>query len=223
MAERRPLVLINGVPQELPLGDTVPMNYRIWQAGVLHFKGETVRSSLDFELYTRIADTGTDTVDPADDLTKYVATSYVRMTGLSVTAAIHTQLSASAANFANGATKLSVGAITVGTRTEVLSVTGKGAIGYLGFLKATANGGRIELAIDGRGLIDVTAGSLATDALVVLGSSGFGIVSANNYYAYNAIAGSYVEFKRSLSVHYTPAGTATSLNSTLAYMLRADA
>lgn len=195
----------------------------VWSSGMTVEKYSYVISPLDGELYQRITATGAGTTDPADDVTNYAARSYVRTTGLSVTAAIHTQPATSAANFANGATKLSVGSITVGTRTEVLSVTGKGAIGYLGFLKAVANGGRIELAIDGRGLIDVTAGSISTDALVVLGSSGFGIVSANNYYAYNAIAGPYVEFKRSLSVHYTPAGTATSASSTLAYMLRADA
>lgn len=126
MAARKPLVLgTAGRIEELPSTDWIPMR-RTWSSGVPIGKYEEVYSPADGEIYQRIAATGTDTTDPADDLVKYVARSYERtdaILGAAMLAAAATGIS----SFCLGATKSIFGALGVGVRTSVLSVTGRGA------------------------------------------------------------------------------------------------
>lgn len=90
---------------------------RVWQSGMTVTQGERVISSLDWEEYRRIAATGGGTTDPADDLTNYNALTYRRVTGLGSPPTLVNN--AQPGNFANGATKVLVGALAAGVRTEI--------------------------------------------------------------------------------------------------------
>jgi len=193
---------------------------RTWASGMTVRQWEVVVSPTDGEEYRRTASTGGGTTDPADDTTNYVADSYTRVTALPGGITPYSQAAASGANFANGAVKVATGVIAAGARTQILSVSGRGLICYLGFMKGAANGGRLEVAIDGRSVFDASIQSANSDANVLIGSAGPG-GSSFGYAAYYALPEPGIEVKRSLVVHYTPTTTAThASNTVLAHIIR---
>ncbi|TDS73390.1 hypothetical protein [Comamonas sp. JUb58] len=192
----------------------------LWISGVPVPQWGLVISPLDGEVYRRTTATGAGTVDPANDITNYMAASYRRVTALTTYIDIN-NLSSTADRFANGATKLNMN-ITVNTRTNLLNVTGRGLVQYLGVIKAAASGGRLEVLIDGRSIFDKTVGTVnANYAAIVVGSAINWTTDngASNIAAYTALPEEGVEFKRSLQVFYTPLTVATTVG-TFAYMLR---
>ena len=194
---------------------------RVWAGGsTVYTQGETVISSLDWMDYRKIATSGTDTLDPADDIVKYVSANYRRITAIPA-------LNINNANnvigiFANGSTLVAPGTIALGARTEILTSTGRGIFNFLGMQKNTLSGGRIEIIVDGRAIFDQSLGSASTEVQILIGIPAGQTVSSTYYPAYNAIPDTEgIPFFRSFRVFYTPAGQATNANSRLAYMTKA--
>lgn len=186
---------------------------RVWTSGMSVAQGEVVSSSLDWEDYRRKAATGSGSTDPADDITNYNAWSYDRVISLPVSEIANG--TAGAGTFANGAVKVNPGVIAIGVRTEILNISGRGVLRYLGFLKAATNGGTLEVFIDGRQVVNT---SLSTTNTVAQLMAGAWAVSGSNP-AYYAIPEAGHKFCRSLSVFFTPAGTATNAQTTIAYLV----
>ena len=192
---------------------------RIWTSGMTVAQGERVISALDWEEYRRIAATGGGTTDPADDLTNYNALTYRRVTGLGVQTSLVS--SGQSTNFANGATRVLIGIVAVGVRVEIFSATGRGSLAFLGFLKSANGGGRFELEVDGRVVFDDSIQSGSSDVTIFVGAPGSG--GSGPSPAFSAIAADVgVQFRRSVRIHYTPAGSATTGNATLAYIMRSE-
>lgn len=192
---------------------------KVWVSGSTVKQWQYVISPLDGELYQRITATGAGTTDPADDITNYAARSYERCTSLPNPSSYITQAGAGAANFANGAVKVAPATITVGTRTELLSVTGRGVVKHLGFMKGISGGGRLEIRVDDRVVFDQNIQSISTDASILIGSCSPGGASMG-YPAFFALQESGVAFLRSFVVHYTPAGSNTNTNTVLSHIIR---
>jgi len=193
-----------------------------WQPGALVSQWEYKISPLDSETYQRVTASGSGATDPANDTTNYRARSYERVTALPNSATYMTQAAAGAANFGNGAVKVTPGAIAAGARTEILSLSGRGLLCFLGFMKGVANGGRLEVILDGRTVFDNSIQSATTDASVLIGSCSPGGASMA-YPAYFALPEPGVKFLRTLSVWYTPTTTATTSSAVLAHIVRATA
>lgn len=191
-----------------------------WAASVEIAKGQWLTSPADNEIYQRIAATGTDTTDPADDLVKYVARSYERTAAI-VGAAIETNAGSGFGNVGNGATKSSLAAIGVGARTNILSVSGRGSCDYLMFFKATTGTTLVEVFVDGRSVFGREDTYNATTGLVVIGQFETGAGSAR--LAAARFASLAIEFRRSLDVYITNTATASTTNAGLAYHLRSVA
>lgn len=221
MAERRPLVMIGGSLRELPDGDSIAMT-RVWQSGMTVAQGERVISPLDWEEYRRTAATGGGAVDPADDIANYQSVTYPRVTSLGGSASIASNNSGNTSLFANGAIKITPATISVGTRTEIFSATGRGYVGYLGFQKANTGGGRFEVLADDRSIFDASIQTLNNEFNIIIGASGSGGTSTTSFAGYVALPESPgIPFRRSFRVFYTPVGASTNTSTVLAYILRA--
>lgn len=202
----------------LGMGGDVPL----WYSGMTVQKWQTVRSPADGELYTRSAATGTGSTDPADDVTNYFAASFRRaapITGYSprITGVV------SSSEYARGATSVSPSA-GAGVRTLLVSATGRGNLGFLGFFKSQANAinVRVEIIADGRTIFDYTITFLATGGTpcTFLGNCSSNAQGREEAYAW---PDAYpIEFRRSLSVYVTPSIAFTGGDS-FRYMLRAQA
>lgn len=194
---------------------------RVWASGMTVAQGERVISPLDWEEYRRIAATGSGTTDPADDLTNYIALTYRRVTALGQISAITNN--ANPAFFAQGATKVAPGVIAVGTRAEIFSAAGRGSLAYLGFMKATTGGGRLEIVVDGRAIFDDSVSQAASDVHIFMGAPGLGVWGGVNNPAQVALPADVgVQFRRTVRLYYTPTSTATVANTTLAYIMRSE-
>lgn len=173
---------------------------RVWAAGVSYALGEVVTSPLDWEDYRRIAATGTDTVDPADDTTKYRAKSYTRVVEIAPP------------NLATGITTTmpsvsSTAAYSVAatTRTNVFSASGKGYCSLFTFVPAAAFqvGVRFEIEIDGRTVLNFVITTQANGAVPLISA---GPTAAS----YGASDGIPIEFRRTMNVFVTTAAAAAT-------------
>lgn len=192
-----------------------------WFSGKTVKQYQLVTSPADGEVYKRKTATGSGTTDPADDTTNYRPVSYTR------TAAIVGGGMISAAgtvgNCFVGATKNVVGALAVGARTNVLSVTGRGSIDYLAYHKAAGGDARVEVIIDGVTVMDRTDTGYSTSiALLAIGqvSSGSAASAALTEARFEANGH---QFRRSLNVWVTNTATIGAANSTVAYHLQSIA
>jgi len=192
---------------------------RTWVSGMTVRKNEIVKSPADNEDYERITATGGGTTDPADDVTNYVSRSYLRTVALPATHLHGT------GNGMGGAVVTSVATIAVNTRTSVLSVTGRGALSYLGFVKdVTGSGTRVEIVCDGRNVYNVAGSSSPGTSYGMLA---FGLP----YYDTSSVIslGIAVEsptplvFRRTLQVFVTPLSAGTGASPKLGYIVRSDA
>lgn len=131
----------------------------MWTAARVVQLGELVVSPLDLEVYRRKTATGSGATDPADDLTNYIAVSYVRSTALPLkTSAWAAPGATNSAHYAFGITKTTPGAIATGVRTQILGLTGRGGVGFIGFFANAASATfRIEVICDGRTIYDATS------------------------------------------------------------------
>jgi hypothetical protein len=193
----------------------------LWVSGAAQQAAwQWVTSPADKEVYQRNAATTGSTTDPADDVTNYVARSYERTVALQAAA-----LAASGATpgqIATNATKSTFGALAVGTRTSVLSVTGRGALGYLMLWKGATGTTRVEIEVDGRNVLDQTDTYTASVALIALGyaaTPGDGTNAVRT--AVPDPAG--VHFRRSLQVWVTNTATVSHASAFVAHHLRSVA
>ena len=182
-------------------------NPRVWTANVPYAKLETVLSSLDGELYRRITETGSGTVDPADDVVNFEAVSYERTLTLpEPTSLLISSNGSGVAQIAGGATKIPFGA-SAGQRVKVIDRLGKCRFTFAGLFQggAGARNWRMEIKVDGRVISDYTiASNIARSAVAFCGtfvSNGMNGVA----YPYSSIAdiGGGVEVKRSLEIWVT--------------------
>lgn len=191
-----------------------------WAASVEIAKGQWLTSLADNEIYQRIAATGTDTVDPADDLVKYVARSYERTAALQAASLVAS--GSTVGNIATNVTKSTFGALSVGARTSVLSVTGRGVLDYLLLWKGATGTTLVEVEVDGRNVLSQTDTYTAGVALIALGypaTPGDGTNAVRT-----AVPDpSGVHFRRSLQVWITNTATASNASAFLAHHLRSVA
>lgn len=219
MAARKPLVLgTAGRIEELPSTDWIPMR-RTWSSGMSVGEFEEVNSPADGEVYKRKT-AGAGTTDPADDLTNYRAVSYERTDAI-LGAAMLTAAATGITNFCFGATKSIFGALGVGARTSVLSVTGRGCLDYLVLSKGAAGTARIEVIVDGHTKLDRTDTHSSSTYLLALG-----MPSANggsNSFIEARFDPAGVQFRRSLQVYVTNVTTDSAAAAGIAYHLRSVA
>lgn len=175
---------------------------RTWVSGMTVKKNEIVKSPADNEDYERITATGGGTTDPADDITNYVARSYVR------TAELPTPQLLVGSQMIEGATIVTLPIMTVGTRTEALSITGRGAIDYLGAYKGATGTLRVEVIVDGRGVLDVTHNMGVNSVALVIGSPAWN--SSTNFVYMSNPSYDGIVFKRSFKVYLTAVATQTT-------------
>ena len=183
---------------------------QLWVSGMTVTQRQEVRSPLDGEIYRRKTATGSGATDPADDLTNYIAVSYVRSTALPLKTSAWIALGASiSAYYAFGIPKTTPGLIATGVRTQILSLTGHGGVGFIGFFaNASSATFRIEVICDGRTIYDATsAPGIASTSMTILGNTfpgtppgapsvsqeGFGSPDTNG-----------PRFRRSFQVYLTP-------------------
>lgn len=192
---------------------------RTWASGMTVRKYEIVKSPADGEDYERIAATGSGTTDPADDVVNYVARSYSRTQMLNSVRLV-TVTSGAIANHFSGATKVTLGVILAGTRTQVLDITGRGALDFFATTKNTTGTWRIEVIIDGRAVLDETLATTSTNVQLVVGDTAYGGASKADM-ALSAPAP--VQFRRSLQLYVTPVVTASVSTTGAAYIFRSGA
>ena len=182
----------------------------LWSSGMTVAQWQEVRSPLDGEIYRRKTATGGGTTDPADDVTNYIAVSYVRSTALPLKqSAWITIASSGSANYAYGIVKTVPGAIANGVRTSVLSLTGRGGVGFLGVYTPAAATVRVEVVCDGRTIYDVTSAAMPSgaSALTLIGNTFPGQppgAAAANQEGFGSLDNNGQRFRRSLQVFLTP-------------------
>lgn len=193
---------------------------RTWASGMTVRKYEIVKSPADMEDYERITATGGGTTDPADDVTNYVARSYRRTMALSNISSFNSSTAVTTTSLARGSVRIAMPTASVGVRTSVLSVTGKGNIDYLALNKSTGDSMLIEVICDGLTIFSQNPAMNNINA-VALVIGGVGPNSDNSHFTSFAVFDSLgVEFKRSLQVYVTPVTSAMPSGAPLAYHLR---
>jgi hypothetical protein len=188
-----------------------------WASGATVNQYALVISPADQEIYARKTATGSGTTDPADDATNYNAVSYERVLALP-TIALGDATSASLylAKFP----RTTVGAISSGVRTSVLSLSGRGVLNVLGYSKSVTSAGvtnmRFELLIDGRTVLDVTLAfvSGATTQTATLVGIPIPANTGGTDFPEYAVSPAPLEFRRSAQLFITPS-IALPANTTL--------
>lgn len=174
---------------------------RTWASGMTVKKNEVVKSPADNEDYERITATGAGTTAPADDITNYVARSYVRTSALRQPGnAVY------AVNWGGGWLGMTTSTLTslaLGTRTSFLNVTGRGSVSALATSRMTAGGWRVEVIADGRVIYDTVLMPISTNLVhMLIGSAGAdaGVGVGPTL----LVPGEALQFRRSLQVFCTP-------------------
>lgn len=197
------------------------MDAPLWVSGATVPQWQSVTSPADGEVYRRITATGGGTTDPADDTTNYVAVSYERTADL-LNGAVLAVSGITASNLAANAVVATLPAISTSVRTSIFSVSGRGKVDYLAFLKAAAGTTRVEVLVDGRTILDQTPTFTTTTVLLAIGTPIVNsIPAADVRVAVWDPAG--VEFRRSLQVYITNTATASTTSAAIAYHLRSRA
>lgn len=189
--------------------------------------GQTVRqyaykiSPLDAETYQRVTADGTGAVDPADNITDYVARTYQRVRGIPAPSAPIPNGQTDPANWANGATKTALN-INSGVRSRVLQLTGRGRTTVLGLFSGvnSPTSVRAEIIIDGRTVLDSTISwGVSAGFVFFLGSW----AASGTTLGYSALPVGGIQFRRSLEVWVTPTGGAISTNGAFAHSFISEA
>ena len=201
-----------------------------WASGVSNAKGQWFTSPTDNEIYQKIAATGTDSTDPADDIVKYVARSFLRVTALPVRTGRSNNAFNDAQYWANGATKTTPASISAGVRTQLLSLTGRANLQFAGVYLPGGNPGntRLEVLCDGRSVLDTTLTSftggegfimagMSTDAQITVTGTQYLIKD------YAAVPADCLPFRRSCQIWMTPTNALASPNLRLGHIFRSEA
>lgn len=133
---------------------------RLWVSGATVKQFDTVVSPLDGDIYRRKTATGAGAVDPANDLTNYIAVTYRRCRALTPPSATPIAGSAASTGMTANGIKVVTPAPAAATRTQIVSVTGRGRARFAGVQWTTntaqAMTARFEIIIDGRTVLDFT-------------------------------------------------------------------
>ncbi len=187
---------------------------RLWVSGMTVAQWGLVISPLDGEVYRRKTATGAGTTDPADDTTNYFAVSFERP------GAIVNRWSAGAAadqySYTEFETTSSNLTLSAATRTQVLSLSGKGAITALGLVQSQnqARTVRLELIIDGRTIFDATNSYAAVAGSQYVFAVGYPVRNPGASYTEN-INYQKLCFARSLALWVTASVATSSTNLVL--------
>ena len=184
-----------------------------WVSGMTVRKNQIVKSPADNEEYERITATGSGTTDPADDVTNYVARSYVRVSALAPGILV------GAASFI-GSSKSATGSIAQGVRTSALSITGRGSIGFLAATKNATGTFRVEVIADGLTIMDETQTMTSSNSILCVGSPVWDGASAS---ASAIRQSSGIVFRRSLQVYLTAVTTNAGSLCGVFYSARSEA
>lgn len=191
-----------------------------WVSGKTYKRRSYVISLLDDEVYSRKTAEGSGTTDPADDTTNYRPVSYTRTAAIAGGGMISN--AGAVASIYLGATTTVVGALAVGARTNVLSVTGRGSIDYLSYYKAATGTARVEVIIDGITVMDRTDTYTTTSALLAVGQVSSGSAASAQLTEARFETDPH-QFRRSLNIWVTNVATIGAANATLAYHLKSQA
>lgn len=195
------------------------LNPPLWASGAAQQPaGQWVTSPADKEIYQRIAATNSSTTDPADDVTNYVARSYMRVTSLQKSRVFATTVGVGASGPA-GATAALAGAIAVGARTLALNITGRGSVSYLAAFKDASGSLRTEILVDGRTLIDDTPSLGTGTGALFLGSPVYDSTTTRDSIYIAGPIPNALQFRRSLQVYLTASSGAGGAFCGVAYVV----
>lgn len=187
---------------------------RTWVSGMTVRKNEVVKSPADNEDYERITATGSGTTDPANDVTNYVARSYVRTTSITAPLA---EIDGVAPK---GATSSIIGIRSIGVRTIALSITGRGSLEFLTAQKAAGGSMRTEIIADGITVLNQDGSYSNTKSRIYIGAVGYDGASAVGV-AIRQTNG--LSFRRTLEVYLTPGMAASGADCGVFYVARGEA
>lgn len=200
------------------IGSAVAGLNALWAPGRVVKQGEAVLSPLDWETYRRTAATGSGNTDPANDVANYVATSFERCSAMAPRATSSTTGGVvGAQNYANGVTRTVPGALAVGARTAVLSLTGRGALSFLGIYFHNTATMRVEVIVDGRTVYDQSLVAASYNNCTLLGQTSK-LDNSNDYYA--IVDANGVQFRRQLQVFFTVQSGSWNANCAVAHSFR---
>ena len=133
---------------------------RLWVSGATVKQFDTVVSPLDGDIYRRKTATGSGATDPANDLTNYIAVTYRRCRALAAPGATPLAGGSGMSAILAAGGKVVTPAPAAATRTQIVSVTGRGRARLAGVQwitnTAAAMTARFEIIIDGRTVLDFT-------------------------------------------------------------------
>ncbi|MGX5662244.1 hypothetical protein [Diaphorobacter nitroreducens] len=172
---------------------------KVWASGMTVKQWEVVTSQQDGMPYQRKTATGSGTTDPYSDRTNY-RPAFTRLSSITSSSSAGTLFSNSGAA-ANEFTNLAVHsfpALSAGVRTNMLSLTGRGALRFIGLAATAAIASlRVEVLLDGVTIFDATYTSLTSTSRAIQ----IGYLAQINT---NCIAGpDLVEFTNAAQVFFT--------------------
>lgn len=185
--------------------DNIGASAKMWVSDMTVSQWEAVISPLDGEVYRRKT-AGSGTTDPADDVTNYIAVSYVRSTALPLkSSAWASQSSGGAVYYASNIVKTSPGTIANGVRTSILSLAGRGGVGFIGLQSSSAGSTfRLEIVCDGRTIYDSTAAGVLNGTITLIGDAFQNSTVSNNVDGWGVPNPNGPRFRRTFQVFLTP-------------------
>lgn len=133
---------------------------KVWASGMTVKQWQAVVSPLDGEVYRRKTATGAGATDPANDLANYIAVTYRRCSALTPPSATPIAGQSGLTGMTANGIKVVTPAPAASTRTQIVSVTGRGRARFAGVQwttnSAPAMTARFEILIDGRTVLDFT-------------------------------------------------------------------
>ena len=174
---------------------------------------QDVISPADGETYRRKTATGSGTTDPSDDRTNYLPVSFDRVVSQ------YRRVTSGTGVFMDrgGSAGTSLPAMSIGARTSLLSVSGKGEVNFLSVQNSSTTFGgtqRLEVIVDGVSIFDASAalGGAVYTYLIPIG--GFAPIETGATPNGNEVF-DRVRFSKSLQVFLTASGAAITSNLTL--------
>lgn len=133
---------------------------KLWVSGAVIKQYAYVISPTSLEVYQRKTATGSGTTDPYSDTTNYRPASFRPWSSITPSGATISNNGSMTSEFANVAAHTTP-ALSANVRTSVLSLSGRGALRFIGFACATSIASlRVEIVIDGVTVFDNTYTSL---------------------------------------------------------------
>lgn len=179
-----------------------------WTSGATIKQYAYVISPTNLEVYQRKTATGSGATDPYNDSTNYRPASYSLWSSVTPSGATISNGGAANNEFTNVALH-TLFALAANTRTSVLSLTGRGALRFIGFASSASIASlRVEIVIDGTTVFDNTYTSLGTSTRAIQIGSLVAITAAPTL-----IGGlDLCEFTNSAQVFYTSTTAQSSGN-----------